>query len=106
MRQVVTMTDEQKIPGWLEPLFWDIDPGQLSFNKHKVIIVERVLNFGDHHALHWLLQVYPASEIRQAVTLSPGLTVKTARCWQNIFALKEEEMRCFGRLWENVEKPC
>jgi len=97
------MNEHQKIPSWLEPLFWDLDPQNLILNQHYIYIVERILNFGDLRALRWLFKVFQEETIREAVTISRGLTLKTALCWQNYFGLKEEEMRCTGTFWMRNE---
>ncbi len=91
------MYKDQRIPSWLDPLFWDLDPQELNLNQHYIYIVERILNFGDLPALRWLFITYEKETIREAVTLSRGLTMKTALCWQNYFGLKKEDMRCTGR---------
>lgn len=77
-------------------LFWDVDLATLDFENHKTFIVERVLNMGDAVALKWLWQKYGPGVIYDTVTTSRNLTLKTARCWQNYFNLKEEQMRCFS----------
>ncbi|MEW6424424.1 MAG: hypothetical protein AB1523_06705 [Bacillota bacterium] len=46
--------------------------------------------------MHWLFRTYSEREIKEAVLESRGFSPKTARCWQNYFGLREEEMRCFG----------
>jgi len=90
------MDNGHKIPTWLYPLFWDVNPQEVDLSRNRVLIVERLLNEGDQKALHWLFETYTEDEIRQAVLHSRSLSLKTARCWQNYFHLKEEEMRCFG----------
>jgi hypothetical protein len=76
--------------------FWDTDITLLDVDKNKVFIIERLLNTGDEKTLSWLFQNYTKDTIRESVAACRGLSIKTARCWQNYFKLKEEEMRCFG----------
>ncbi len=76
--------------------FWDVDLATLDLEDHKTFIAERVLNMGDEVALKWLWQKYGPRVIYDTVTTSRKLTLKTARCWQNYFNLKEEQMRCFS----------
>jgi len=85
-----------KIPGWLEPYFWDVRIRDLDLKNNRIFIIERLLNEGDQAALQWLFRTYSEREIKEAVLESRGLSPKTARCWQNYFDLREEEMRCFG----------
>lgn len=88
---------KMKIPPWLRPFFWDVDLETLDMEEHKIFIIERLLNEGDQHCLHWLFFVYSQEEIKEAVKTGRNLSPKTARCWQSYFGLREEEMRCFGR---------
>lgn len=88
---------KDKIPPWLRPFFWDVNLETLDKKEHKIFIIERLLNEGDHHCLLWLFSVYSQEEIKEAVKTGRSLSLKTARCWQSYFGLREEEMRCFGR---------
>ncbi len=84
------------IPADFGPFFWDVHIDQLELTRHQRFIIERLLNEGDHHTLHWLFETYSEADIRQTVQISRNLSRKTARYWQYYFNLKEEEMRCFG----------
>jgi hypothetical protein len=90
------MQNHDKVPSWLRAYFWDISPEELDLQRHRIFIIERLLNEGDHCSLEWLYRSYPKSIIKEAVQTSRGLTLKTARCWQNYFDLKEEEMCSTG----------
>ncbi|OAT80804.1 DUF6922 domain-containing protein [Desulfotomaculum copahuensis] len=90
------MNTSKKVPGWLKPCFWDISIRDLDLNKNSIFIIERLLNEGDQESLNWLFKTYTEEKIKEAVLVSRGLSLKTARCWQNYFDLKEEEMSCFG----------
>ena len=58
---------------------------------------------GDEAQLAWLKQNVAPEEIRAVVLSSRRLSKKTARCWQNYFGLREEEMRCFGMFSTNPD---
>jgi hypothetical protein len=62
-----------------------------------------VLNLGNEEQLMWLLKNVAEEEIRSVVSSSRRLSRKTARCWQNYFGLKEEEMKCFGMFSTNPD---
>lgn len=96
--------NKAKIPHWMKPYFWDVNLEDLDINEHSIYIIERLLNEGDHHTLSWVFQTYSEEMIREAVIVGRGLSRKTARCWQNYFELKEEEMRCFGRFLINLAR--
>ncbi|MEW6624767.1 MAG: hypothetical protein AB1420_16855 [Bacillota bacterium] len=100
------MGKNERAPGWLKPFFWDVDIKELNLLKHQIFIIERLLNEGDHKALCWLFKTYTTEAIREVVLKSRKLTLKTARCWQNYYGLKEEEMRCFGRYSTSPDRYC
>lgn len=77
---------------------------ELNVQRHRVFIIERLLNEGDHRALAWVFQTYSKSDVEEAVKISRALTPKTARCWQNYFHLKEEEMCSIGTRLAGMEK--
>jgi hypothetical protein len=96
--QVVSVASSFSVPGAVSMLLWDVDAAALDLELHKGFIIERVLNMGDEESLKWLWQKYGAQIIYSIVINSRRLTLKTARCWQNYFNLKEEQMRCFSAL--------
>ena len=85
-----------QIPSWLKKYFWDVSLEELNLHKHQTFIVCRLLNEGDHHSLAWLFKTYSQEVIRDTIMTCRSLSVKTARCWQNYFELKEEELCCTG----------
>jgi len=90
------MDDKHKIPIELYSFFWDVNPQEMDVQRNSIQIIERLLNEGDQRALKWLFGTYPEDKIREAILHSRSLSLKTARCWQNYFHLRKEEMRCFG----------
>ncbi len=47
------------------PFFWDIDINNLDTINHSIFIIERLLNKGNHHTLHWILNTYSSEEIKK-----------------------------------------
>lgn len=84
------------LPDFFRDLFWDADFRSVDPEKNGRFIIERVLNSGDQDHLAWVWSHYPLESIERVVRESRRLSPKTARCWQNYFSLREEEMRCFG----------
>ncbi|MGI5822972.1 MAG: DUF6922 domain-containing protein [Dethiobacteria bacterium] len=93
---MVALSDALDMPAAVTRLFWDVDWDTLNLEAHQGFIIERVLNMGDEVALKWLWQKFGRGAILKTVTVSSKLTLKTARCWQNYFQLKEEQMKCFS----------
>ena len=87
------------IPEEFRKFFWDVRIKDLNIKENKVFIIERLLNEGDEEAVFWLFRNYSSSEILNAVTKIRGLSLKTARCMQNYFDLKEEDFQCIGESW-------
>ncbi|NPV73105.1 MAG: hypothetical protein HPY89_04810 [Pelotomaculum sp.] len=92
------------VPGWLKSYFWDVNIRDLDLKANRVFIIERLLNEGNHAAVRWLFRTYSEGDVKEAVLKSRGLSMKTARCWQNYFGLREEEMRCFGTSSTGLKK--
>lgn len=90
------MLGNRPIPQGMITLFWDVDLKQLDLSQHTEFIIERVLNMGNEHDVAWLWKTYKRDEILETVQVSRRLTRKTARCWQNYFDLREDQMRCFS----------
>jgi len=90
------------LPGYLKVYFWDIELDELDLHRHSHFIISRILNEGNEQALKWLFDFYDRERIKNTVKASRSLSLKTARCWQNYFDLKEEELCCTGlRLAKN-----
>jgi len=86
-----------QIPDELKVYFWDVSIDDIDLIKHRKFIIARILNEGNQKALIWLFKTYDEETIKQSVRIIHDLTVKTARCWQNFFDLKEDEICCTGQ---------
>jgi len=94
------------VPGWLKLFFWDVRVEDLNIHDNHIFIIERLLNEGDQDALCWLFSMYDEERIKEAVLAGRGLSLKTARCWQNYFDLEEEQMHCFGPRSTSPKRLC
>ncbi len=73
------------IAPYLHKYFWDIAPRQAHPHAHPDYYIQRILEFGDRQAVHWLKRVFGKTTLRQVgqrVKLSPR-----SRCFWNL-ALK------------------
>jgi hypothetical protein len=98
-----TERESPPLPEMLRPLFWDAEWSAVDFNRNRTAVIERILNLGNEEQLAWLRRNVSLDEIRAVVASSRRLSRKTARCWQNFFGLREEEMRCFGMFSTNPD---
>jgi len=85
-----------QIPDELKVYFWDVPIKVIDLNIHRNFVITRLLNEGNHKALTWLFITYDKHTIECAVRTARDLSAKTARCWQNYFDLKEEDLCCTG----------
>ena len=91
------------LPELLRPLFWDAEWKKVDFERNIDFIIERVLSLGNEEQLSWLRKNTSCESIRRVVMKSRRISRKTARCWQNYFGLREEEMQCFGMFSTNPD---
>jgi hypothetical protein len=73
------------LPGHLRPLFWDVDLDRFDPRAFPVYTIERVLEHGDQDAVQWLLTVFSADEIRDALRTNRRLSPRSATFWALVF---------------------
>ncbi len=93
-----------KLPAELVLYFWDVSLDEIDLHKHRNFIITRILNEGDQRAVAWLFDTYNKKAIKETVISARNLSVKTVRCWQNYFGLKEEDLCCTGLHSEKNKK--
>lgn len=42
-----------------QTLFWDVDPKTIHPKKHRVYIIERILDFWNDQEVKWMWETYP-----------------------------------------------
>ena len=87
-----------KIPDSLKKYFWEVDFKTLNPKKYWFYIIERILEYGDIKALHWLFRFYPVKNIKQTVTNTRLLSPRSINFWVNYFNI---DKRRVSRLWKN-----
>lgn len=83
-----------KVPAQFRVLFWDTDLEAIDVEKHKIYIIERLLDFGDEDAYRWLFKVYSDTAIITVIRESRRITPQTAMMMANFYGLPQEELRC------------
>ena len=76
-------------------ILWDIDIQTINPDKNKVIIIERVLSYGNLEELKFLFKYYGISIIKQAVKNIGYLDPKTFEFVISYFNINNEEMKCY-----------
>ncbi len=82
------------LPSALAGLFWDVAPGELSWQRHRDYIAERVLAEGSWDAITWLREELGDPALRELIRRKRGrlLSRPQLRFWQLILDLPEAEV--------------
>ena len=72
------------IPDHLRPFFWETEFSQISVNKNKPYIIERILELGNLSAVKWLFLNYTKNEIKEVLEKSRKVSAKSRNFWQLI----------------------
>lgn len=82
-------------------LFWDIDKNKLDSEKHKSLIIERVMNRGNLNDLKILLQTYDNDTIKREIINAGYLDKKTLNWAALFFNLKKSDFKCYKKMQSN-----
>jgi len=74
-----------QIPKSFKKYFWDVNIKNIDQKKNKDYIIERLLEFGDIKAYHWLKLNFPKNSISEIASKSRRLSPKTKNFWQTIY---------------------
>lgn len=72
-------------PKLSDHLFWDIDPSQLDFQRHKRLIVHRVLDYGLMKDWRLIKDYYGLKEIAAIAITIKDLSLKSAS-WVSVLS--------------------
>ena len=78
-------------------LFWDIDFANLHLEKHKRLIIERVLTLGNLEEFRQLLVIYKTEIIRQTIMELGYLDPKTMNFVISFFEIDKNQLRCYTK---------
>ena len=69
------------LPLSFKKYFWDCDFGSLSWEKYKIFITERILNYGNMESVEWVTNLIDKIELLELVKNSRNLDAKTRNYW-------------------------
>ncbi len=84
------------LPDFLAPYFWETDFAALRLPDHQTFIIERVLEYGDDQAIHWLKGTFTPQAIAAVVRHSRRISRNTANFWALVLEIPKEQIRCFS----------
>lgn len=73
-----------KVPSFLRPLLWDVDPATLKKDKNKSFMITRIAEKGTMRAVTWLRDTYTLRDIKRIVGRSNNVSDKTKNYWRLI----------------------
>ena len=78
-------------------LFWDIDFDNLNIEKHKRLIIERVITLGELDEFHYILMIYGKHVIKQIIMELGYLDPKTMNFVTTYFGMSKKQLRCYTK---------
>ena len=95
---------KKELPQFLEKYFWDVEFEKIDFNKRKVYILKRILEYGDREAVRWMWKNFKKEEIKNALCNFRGYSQKSANFWALILGVKKEDVRCLRGSFREIQK--
>ena len=78
-------------------LFWDIDISKLDWNRHKQLIVERVIQRGSLNAIKEVTDHYGIQELKSIIRQIPYLEKRDIAFVHIYFDIPLNELKCYTR---------
>ena len=88
---------KNKLPAFLRPYFWETDLARISWQRHESYIIERVIEYGDDRAIHWLKANFTPARIARVVKTSRAISPNTANLWALILKIPRGKIECFSK---------
>ena len=88
---------DKKNPPFLKKYFWDVDYEKIDFSGRKVMIIKRIMEYGDSEAVSWMLENFSKEDMKEVLAGSRGLTKKSANYWAVFLEVDKEKVICLRR---------
>jgi hypothetical protein len=91
--KVRKQSEQITLPKYLKGLFWEFDLSQISLNRHRDFIIERVLSAGGWRALQWLRKQFTDAELRDwfLTHKGRGLSPQQLCYWELMLGLDSKQ---------------
>jgi hypothetical protein len=76
-------------------LFWDVDISKLDWDKHQLLIIERVIERGTYKAFKLTEQHYGEKEMGQIIRKFPFMHPKDMAFVHTYFNIPLIELKCY-----------
>ena len=84
-------------PGISRRIFWDVDYDTLDFQKDKLYIIEKVMNFGVWDDFRAMMQYYGKAVVKAEIVRLPYLKKDVLNFACFFFKLKPAQFVCYTR---------
>lgn len=78
-------------------LFWDVDYSKLDWTKHKILIVQRVIERGSYKALKEIIYHYGKAKLEAIIKDLPYLNPRDIAFVSIYFNISLIELRCYSK---------
>ena len=89
------MQNQIKISDFSKHLFWDVDLADFDFEKHKIHLINRVLEYGLIKDWKLLKEFYGLETIKEVSLNLRSLDAVTLSYLSAIFKIDKTEFRCY-----------
>lgn len=88
----------KRLPVFLKKYFWEVEFNKINFQKSKIYILRRILEYGDEKAVNWMRKNFKLSEIKNTLINFRGYSLKSANFWSIMLNIPRKEVLCLKKL--------
>lgn len=92
------------LPVNIAKYFWDVDISQIDYQKKSMYVIERILEYEDIDALHWLLRTFDTKLISESLRKSKLLSSKSAHFYSYYFNIPPNKILCLQKDFRNKHR--
>jgi len=92
------------LPASLRKYFWEVDATKVDVQKRAYYVIERLLEYGDAPATHWLFRTYPKERIIEVLKKSRSLSKKSANFWALVLNISKREILCLSKQFQKTSR--
>lgn len=90
------------LPEFLRPYFWDVEFENLDREKHRHLIIKRLLDRGNLKEIEFVIKTYGKSGIREVVLSTRDLARPTGNFWADILDLDKNKIPCLQKPYDPI----
>jgi hypothetical protein len=91
------MTDSATNPGFSRRIFWDVDYESIDYQKDKLYIIDKVMNFGVWEDFRAMIRFYGKDLVKREIVKVPYLKKDVLNFACFYFGLKPAQFKCYTR---------